>query len=189
MNRLLQRAQRGDIRAFAELFEPLREHIHAVACRWLGEQEAEDIVMETFLRAWKALPGFRGTASLKTWVLRIAHNACLDRLRRPQVARTVSLDQLSDTDRKVSEPWDVTSVPPDEELHSKDSVALLRRALARLDDLHRRILVLRYVDGFSYTEIAAALGIPLGTVMSRLFNARRKLRKIWDELENAGASP
>ncbi len=186
MSSLLRRARGGDVEAFVELFEPLRPLVHAVARRLVGESDAEDVVMETYLRAWTHLPGYRGGASLKTWIVRIARNACLDLLRRRQTRPTSSLSGETSDDPVVVDIDDPTAATPSEEAEARDSVAMLRDALARLDAPHRQVLLMRYEDGLSYGEIAAAAGLPIGTVMSRLFNAKRKLRAIWDEMETPG---
>ncbi len=187
----LDQARAGDIEAFTELFEPLRPAILAVARRLVGEPDAEDVVMDTFLRGWKALPGYRRHASLKTWLIRIARNACLDRLRlrRGEPLRW-SLQPRDEQDDCRSTPVEETldftdpTIPaPDENVATKDSAAMLRAALGRLDRDHRDALLLRFVDELSYADIAAALGVPIGTVMSRLFNGKRKLRGILAEMD------
>lgn len=174
VNELLERAKRGDIDAFAGLFEPMRAKVFAVACRMVGLQDAEDVVMDTFLRAWKAIPGFRGESSLQTWVIRIARNRALDTIRsRRHQPEAVSLD-----DDRDGNPFPAAFDPgqplPDEIAADREMADLARVALARIDEAHRAVLVLRYVDGLQYGEIAAALNIRIGTVMSRLFHGRRK---------------
>lgn len=185
MSSTLDQARAGDIEAFARLFEPLRPVVLAVARRLVGEQDAEDVAMDTFLRAWKALPGYRGVASLKTWTLRIARNACLDRLRRCAASPAVPLPEASD-ERPTLELSDPTRATPDEIVRSRDAARLLRHALDRLDTDHRVVLLLRFAEDLSYAEIAAATGLPIGTVMSRLFNGKRKLRAIWETLDQRG---
>ncbi len=182
MSSLLDQAKSGDIEAFTRLFEPLRGNVFAIACRLIGAQDAEDVVMDTYLKAWKALPGFRGGASLKTWLAHIARNACLDRIRRVQTARAESMSPADPAEpaRELSDP---TLSTPDETVRSREIARLVRTALARLDEAHRTALQLRYVDDLSYAEIAAATGVRIGTVMSRLFNGKRKLRMIVDSME------
>jgi len=183
MSSLLRKARAGDVEAFVQLFEPLRPTVHMVARTLVGEPDAEDVVMETYLKAWTHLPGYRGGASLKTWLLRIARNAALDVLRRRASRPTSSLSGESTDEPVVLDVEDPTAVTPAEQLEVRDSVAMLRKALARLDPPHRQVLLMRYEDGLSYGEIAAASGLAIGTVMSRLFNAKRKLRAIWEQLE------
>ncbi len=177
---LLVRARDGDIEAFAELFEPLRAKAVAVAARIVGPDRAEDAVMDAFLQAWKALPNFRAQSSLSTWVLRIARNRALDLLRAENVRRADPLD-TPDHEGRVWHPADSTSATPAEIVERRDLAAFFVRALERLPAIHRQCLLHRYVDGFSYGEIAAAMDVSIGTVMSRLFHARRKLMAVLRE--------
>lgn len=167
--------------AFAELFEPLRGSVYAAACRLTGPTDAEDVVMDTFLKAWKALPGFDGRSSLKTWLLRISSNRARDVLRaRGTVARrqTVGVD----VEEAILHAHDPAADTPAELVAHRDAQGFAHEALRELPEAHQAILLLRYVDDLSYTEIAAATGVSIGTVMSRLFNAKRKLRAAWSRL-------
>ncbi len=189
VNTRLEQARQGDMDAFAELFEPLRSKVHSVACRMVGPQDAEDIVMDTFLKAWQALPGFRGDAALHTWLLRIARNRCLDviRSRRAQPMK-FELDAPApggDAPVQIHDPGQAT---PDELAANRLDARAAHAALATLDDVHREALLLKYEDGLSYAEIAAAQGVRIGTVMSRLFNARRKLARAMG-VESPGGVP
>jgi RNA polymerase sigma-70 factor, ECF subfamily len=169
---LMDRARQGDVDAFAELFEQLRSRVFTVAWRLVGSNDAEDVVMETYLKAWKALPGFNQRASLETWLYRIAHNCAVDVLRKRR--------PLPDGQR---EPVDVEALadprarPPDEAAAASDLAREVRQALDTLSPEHRTALRLRYSDGLSYAEIAAATGVSIGTVMSRLFNGKRRLQQ------------
>lgn len=162
--------------AFAALFEPLRARIYAVAFRLVGPDDAEDVVMDTYLKAWRALPRFAGRSSLSTWLCGIARNQSLDLIRRRKVRHRGRVADRDSEDR-VAEVDDPTQTGPLDAMQSLEDQALCRRALAALPEPHRHALLLRYVDGLSYLEIAAALDISMGTTMSRLFNARRKLRQ------------
>jgi RNA polymerase sigma-70 factor (ECF subfamily) len=176
VKRQLRQAQNGDMDAFAALFEPLRARIYAVAFRLVGPDDAEDVVMDTYLKAWRALPRFAGRSSLSTWLCGIARNQSLDLIRRRQVRNRGRVANKDDEDR-VAEVDDPTQTGPLDTMQSTEDQALCQRALAALPEIHRNALLLRYVDGLSYQEIAAALDISMGTTMSRLFNARRKLRQ------------
>lgn len=185
----LEQARQGDMEAFAELFEPLRPKVHAVACRLVGPQDAEDIVMDAFIKAWQALPGFRGEASLQTWLLRIARNRCLDvlRSRRAEPFR-VELDAPAAGREDPPQVHDPGQPNPAERAADRLDARAARDALALLDERHRDALLLRYEDGLSYAEIAAAQGVRIGTVMSRLFHARRKLARALGEDLSEGES-
>ena len=180
---LLARAKQGDMDAFAELFDPLRPRIRAVAYRLLGDSDADDMVMDTFLKAWQALPGFAGRSALSTWLCGIARNRALDIIRKRQrEAKYVTPEgELKDID---SRPDPLTDDAPEQIARGEDR-AQVRRALQEVPELHRQALLLRYVDELSYAEIATALDLSIGTVMSRLFNAKRKLAQALARLTDA----
>ncbi len=177
---LMDKAKNGDVDAFAELFEPLREMVYAVAYRVVGPNDADDVVMETYLKAWQALPRFGGRASLKTWLYRITHNCAVDFVRKSsrRKERVLTAEEEEGRERQFADEKQPT---PDEVLSQRETVQDVQAALKRLPDMHRITLELRYADGMSYSEIAAATGVSIGTVMSRIFNGKRKLRKILEE--------
>lgn len=129
---------------------------------------AEDVVQETMVKAWEGLDQFRGDASLRTWVLRIAHNTSISALRRRRDLATAPED-LPD---RGTGPGDDTAG----RAAGRADLAALRRALDGLDELSRTIVVLREVEGLSYAQIAEAVDVPLGTVKTRLLRARRALQ-------------
>ncbi len=164
-----------------ELFDEARPMVFSVAHRMVGPDDAEDVLMDTLLKAWKALPGFSGRAGLRTWLCRIAHNCAVDHLRR----RPRWSAQGRDETRGGADP----SVLPDPaQRHPAEAMAgveldeQIRAALKRLSAEHRVTLMLRFVDGLAYSEIAAATGVSIGTVMSRLFNGRRKMMRLLKEV-------
>lgn len=156
--------------------------VFSVAYRVVGPNEAEDVVMDTYIKAWKAIPGFSGRAAPRTWLCSIAHNCAVDYLRRGKRA-TFSEDMPvphavtpeSIPDPSLRSPLD-TMVDRETETH-------IQAALTSLSPEHRIALLLRYADELSYSEIAAATGVSMGTVMSRLFNGRRKLMKLLSALK------
>jgi len=170
---LLDRAKAGDVEAFAELFEGLRSRIFTIAWRLVGPNDAEDVVMDTYLKAWKALPGFSRRSSLATWLYRIAHNCAVDVLRRRRPGAeegggTPDIEALPDHRMRTA----------GEATIAAERVLEVRQALNGLSPEHRTALLLRYTDGLSYAEIASASGVSIGTVMSRLFNGKRKLQQL-----------
>ncbi len=177
MKDLLHRAKAGDLDAFAELFEPLRRKIYAVACRLTGPDEADDVVMDTFLKAWKVLPGFRGGSSLSTWLCKIARNKALDALRK-RSTRNRHFVPDNDVKSEMAFQVDLRQTAPDREVLRKESRREVMQAVMQLPEAHRTALLLRYVDGLSYLEIAATTDVAIGTVMSRLFHGKRKLRAL-----------
>jgi len=137
--------------------------------RWLvrNDQDAEDIVQESFLKAYKAQESFRGSDA-KTWMLSIVRNTAMDFLRRYKLRATVT---LSDQD---SEPED-HSLDPERSLLEQSRRGQVRQAISHLEPEFREAIVLREIEGLSYKEIASVLSIPMGTVMSRLSRARNLL--------------
>ena len=175
---LLRRAKAGDVEAFAELFESLRPVVFSVAYRVVGPNDADDVVMESYLKAWRALPRFNERSSLKTWLFRIARNCALDAIRSRNRRHEEPRPDGEDGVRGISEMADDRQPSPAEDLIAADLKAEVQEAVRQLDDIHRTALLLRYTDRLSYAEIAAATGVSMGTVMSRLFNAKRKLRRL-----------
>jgi RNA polymerase sigma-70 factor, ECF subfamily len=164
---LVQRILSGD-KAAGEQF--VIEHYEAIF-RFLrnltgNKEDAEDLTQQTFLRAWEALPSFRGDSSLSTWLHSIAYREYTHWLRSRR--EFVPLDEIVDM--------------PDEQANQNLEAVLLRWAIYRLDPEHREIFVLYYVQGFSVSEIAKIIGVPAGTVKSRLFFARQKLRELLSDV-------
>lgn len=126
---------------------------------------AEDVTQDTLIKAWQALPSFRGDSSLKSWVLRIAHNTAISTLRRRR-------DVLHDP---VELPEQTTGETVEQRVQHRAALADFEAALDRLDDLSRSIVVMRELEHMSYDDIAEALDIPLPTVKTRLLRARRTL--------------
>jgi RNA polymerase sigma-70 factor (ECF subfamily) len=174
---LLKKAQGGDMEAFATLFEEHRPTIHRLSCRYVGESDAYDLTMTVFLKAWQSLPGFQERASLKTWLHRILHSAAIDHLRWRRLREVKpALDPQGDA--VPVDPPDERQRTPDQVVADREMAKIVAGALDALSFEHKSVIVLRYEEGMSYLEMATALGISIGTVMSRLFNARRRLRSI-----------
>lgn len=170
---LVAAAQRGDRDAFGELVERYQDRLFNTLVRITGSyEEAADAAQDAFLQAYAKLDAFRGDAQFFTWLYRIAMNAALNRRRhrRPMA----SLDAAKDA--AGEEPMDHTAAP-DRQLLTDERSALVHSALAELGDEHRKILVLRELEGCSYEVIADILELPVGTVRSRLFRARLQLRE------------
>ena len=176
---LLAEACKGNVEAFAEIFEARRPLVHSLAYRLVGPNDCDDVVMETYLKAWRGLRSFQGRASLNTWLCRIARNCALDFLRRRgrAEARQVSWSDPEEGPTVEDLP-DARASRPDREAAVHELGDALNEAIGQLSDEHRTAIVLREVDGLSYNEIAAATGVRIGTVMSRLFYAKRGLRQL-----------
>src|SRR6478735_9944893 len=172
---LVARAARGDQPALEDLFARYRDPAYRVAFRLLGNPEdALDAVQDGFIKALTHLPGFEYRCSFKTWLLRVVSNAALDvgrqRRRRDElsaaVTERVALDGGNTPDH----------LDPGREAEEADLRRALAEALRELPEAQRRTFVLHVDGGLSYREVAAAMGISIGTVMSRLFYARQKLK-------------
>lgn len=169
---LVAAAQGGDVEAFGALFERHKGAVHAFVLRSVGRREdAEDIVGETFRRAWTAIPRFRGQSSLQTWLCRIAYNLCIDLARSRKVAVDLACDIDVDSDDLQS--WDSRSQDVESEVINK---SLVRSALDSLPAAHRMLVVMCDVQGLTGGEAAEIMGCSLLSVRARLFQARRKLR-------------
>lgn len=185
---LVERARNGDARAFEGLVDTYKDRIYSYVSRMLHDPvEAEDIAQDTFVRAFQNLPSFRGASTFQTWLYRIAGNLVIDSVRRQRRRDdgAISLDAPMDTDEGLMSRELADDRRGPHEL--AESVAVreeVERALARLTPRLRTVLVMYDLQGMSYQEIADALGCPLGTVKSRLFNARAQLKTL---LEQRGA--
>ncbi len=171
---LIHRAQRGDTDAFADLLALHERFVYNLALRVIGNPtEAEDVAQEAFVRAWQALPGFRGGSALRTWLYRIVINLCINRF--PRLRRELS--ELSESD--IDSLPEATCLDHDPALRSelRERRALLHREIERLPECQRLLLTLRYQDELSYEEIASLVGLPLGTVKTGLFRAKERLRQ------------
>lgn len=171
---LLRDCARGDERAFHDLFHRHRNAIVAVVQRRLGARTlwVEDVVQEVFVQLVRRGRSFSGRSRFSTWLYGVALNVCRNHLRREQRHRLTAA--IADPDRALAELPD-TSLDPLESLERDEREALLRRAVERLTPVHRTVLRLRDWEDLSYDEIARALDVPVGTVRSRLHNARASL--------------
>ncbi len=170
----IRRSQQGDEQAFGELMRHYYRLVVSIAYRLCNDpQLAEDIAQDTFLKAWQALPRFRPrgeeVTGFRAWLCRIAVNTAIDEMRRQRPV--TDLDQVPLTG----------GTRPAEAFERVEDAEAVRAAIARLPERSRAALILREYEGLSYQEIAEALDIPIGTVMSRLNYARKRLR---EELES-----
>lgn len=186
--RLIRQAVAGDTAAFGELVRRYQDRLYNIAYRVVGNpDDAADVVQDAFVNAYQALPSFKGDSEFFTWLYRIAFNTAISqkRKRRP----TLSLDRTDGDGRNDGgdrsgggtgyDPPDVAQdAAPDATLSRAEDERVLAAAIAKLSDEHRAVLVLKDIDGEKYEDIAAALGIPIGTVRSRLHRARLELRQM-----------
>ncbi|MGZ3476106.1 MAG: RNA polymerase sigma factor [Polyangiales bacterium] len=182
---LVRRAQNGDDGAFRTLVERHQRRAFAIALGLVrNEQDARDIVQDAFLRVHKSLPSFQGSSSFFTWLYRIVTNLAIDLVRRP--GRNV--DELSEERQRTSQPggeqqpdpmWvsKVDGADPVDVLRRKELADRMRAAIDALPPYHKAVILMREVEGLSYEEMAEAMKVSKGTIMSRLFHARQKLQK------------
>lgn len=183
----------GDHEAFRVLVERYQNRAYGLALRVMKDEEtARDVVQEAFLKAYRSLDRFEGRSSFYTWFYRVVMNLCLDAKRRQPAGRSVEWDEQRAMQTPAS--TGVDAIDPDRqraagpagELERAQLRDALRSAIDQLPDDARQTLVLREVDGLSYSEIADALEIPKGTVMSRLHHARKRLRTLLEASEAVG---
>lgn len=176
---LVARLQAGDQAAYAQLVQEHAGNIYRLALRMMGnEADAEDVLQETFLSAFKSIDRFEERSSLNTWLYRIASNAALMRLRRNEPEQ-VSVDEpieLDDGDVVPRQFFDFCCLP-EEDLLRDEARAEMRRAIEELPPTLRSVFVLRDVQGLSTEETASTLDLSISAVKSRLMRARLKLRE------------
>lgn len=173
---LVKAAQRGDMQAFEEMVARHRDKIFARAFSMMrNEEEAIDLSQEAWVKGWQRLKQFQGEASFVTWMTRIVINLCLDQLRRQKRLRAESIDQMDEESGGVERHMPVVTPNPTERLERSELRQRIDKALGQLSYEHRTALVLHEFEDLEYKEIAKRMGCSIGTVMSRLFYARRKM--------------
>jgi RNA polymerase sigma-70 factor (ECF subfamily) len=176
---LVKLAQKGDTAAFEELVARHRDKIYARAFSMLrNEDDATDLSQEAWVKGWQRLHQFQGEASFATWMTRIVINLCLDQLRKLKRARTDSIDQMDDESGGVERQLPIINPNPTERLELGELRQRIDRALNQLSHEHRTVLVLHEFEELEYKVIAKRMGCSIGTVMSRLFYARRKMASL-----------
>lgn len=174
---LIRAAQAGDRDAVVALLRQIETHVYRTAFYFLGnEHDAMDASQEALLKIYTHIGSYREKAQFKTWVQRIVTNVCIDKYRRAKP--TVSIDahdMVFPTGNQV-----------EEQVMAASTAKEVREAIDRLPDQHRAVVVLRYLQEFSYKEIADALNLPLNTVKSYLFRARQQLQTLLQEQQKGG---
>lgn len=178
---LVELARKGDRDAFRTLFERYHRRAYALAFGVLRHQDdALDVVQDAFIKAHKYLDKFEGNSSFYTWLYRIVMNLAIDHLRKHRRVRPVELDEQHLEEGAQA---DDTLLPkmlggnPGRALMDKQIRARIDEALRELSENHRSVLVMRELEGMSYEEMAQAMSCSKGTIMSRLFHARRNMQK------------
>lgn len=172
---LIERCQAGDRLAFEEIFNLYREDVFRFAYLVVRDASlAQDVVQEAFLKVFRSINKFQFRSSFKSWLYRVAVNEAITILRRRRIKE--DLDPTPDANRGREAITATRDWQPEEAVLESEERRLLRWAIGQLDPVHRTVVVLKYFDEFSDTEIAAVIGCPPGTVKSRLHRARELLR-------------
>ncbi|MEN9554554.1 MAG: Sigma-24 [Planctomycetota bacterium] len=181
---LIELTRSGESSAFDLLVRRYQDRlVHSLEHVLSSREDALDIAQQAFLLAWKKLASYRGESSFYSWLYRIAVNAAASHFRRPTVSAG-SLDQLHDVggielpDRRVA-------TGPGQSLEQEEEIQRVRQALQQVSEEFRQPLILREIEGFSYDQISEILGIPSGTVRSRIFRARQELMERLDRNRRA----
>jgi RNA polymerase sigma-70 factor (ECF subfamily) len=172
---LVERLKKGDARALDELYRRHREAAYGIAYRLLGSREdALDVVQEAFIHVMRGIQAFRGQSSFRTWLYRIVTHAALDYRRWRALRVAESLDSDTSTEPVI----EAEGRSPQEAAADRDLGAAIDKALSNISEKNRAALILYAIEGMSYKDVAGVLGISIGTVMSRIFNARQRLREL-----------
>ncbi|HEY9172325.1 MAG TPA: sigma-70 family RNA polymerase sigma factor [Verrucomicrobiae bacterium] len=182
---LVRAAQQGDMAAFENLVARHRDKIYARAYSMMrNEEEAIDLSQEAWVKGWQRLNQFQGESSFATWMTRITINLCLDALRRQKRQRAESIEAMDEESGGVERHLPVITQNPTERLERAELRSRIDAALGKLSDAHRTVLVLHEFEGMEYKLIAQTMRCSIGTVMSRLFYARRRLAALLADLKN-----
>ncbi|MBI3849292.1 MAG: sigma-70 family RNA polymerase sigma factor [Verrucomicrobia bacterium] len=173
---LVQLSQNGDLAAFEELVARHRDKIYARAFSMVrNEDEALDLSQEAWVKSWQRLKQFQGQSSFGTWMTRIVINLCLDQLRKRKRQRTESIEAMDEEFGGVERQMPVVTVNPTAGLERTELRQKIDQALGQLSYEHRTVLILHEFEDMEYKLIAKKMNCSIGTVMSRLFYARRKM--------------
>lgn len=186
---LVRAAQSGDLKAFEELVARHRDKIYARAYSMMrNEEDAIDLSQEAWIKGWQRLNQFQGESSFATWMTRIVINLCLDAIRRQKRQRAESIEEMDEESGGVERHMPVVTVNPTERLERTELRARIDEALSKLSHAHRTVLILHEFENMEYKLIAKTMQCSIGTVMSRLFYARRKLAALLADLKQSEQS-
>jgi RNA polymerase sigma-70 factor (ECF subfamily) len=176
---LVRSAQKGDMQAFEELVARHRDKVYARAYSMMrNEDEALDLSQDAWVKGWQRLGQFQGDSSFVTWMIRIVINLCLDQLRKLKRKRAESLEAMEEESGGIERQLQAVIPNPTEGLERAELRLRLDRALTLLSPEHRSVLILHEFEQLDYKEIARRMKCSIGTVMSRLFYARRRMASL-----------
>src|SRR5262245_7205019 len=177
--RLVNAAKRGDMDSFEVLVARHRDKIFARAFSMMrNEDEALDLSQEAWVKGWQRLKQFQGDSSFVTWMTRIVINLCLDQLRKHKRQRAESIELMEEESGGVERQMPIVHVNPTAGLERRELRQRIDKAMGQLSYEHRTVLILHEFEELEYKEIARRMGCSIGTVMSRLFYARRKMANL-----------
>lgn len=188
---LVSSAQNGDLESFNQIVLLYQDRIFTLSLRILGDEDlAEDITQNTFLSAYRNLPGFRN-GSFQSWLYRIAINACYSEYRKQKRHPLLSLEYEDDAEEKLLPGYDfpVSHMSPEKEFERRELAQAIQHALDQLDVDQRAVVTLIDLQDFDYQEAAQILGVPIGTVKSRLARARLRLQHLLGAVVGVNPSP
>src|SRR6476469_4255516 len=179
---LVKRCQAGETEAFDELVTRYRTRVFGMIYNMVhSEQDAWDLDQESFLKSWKSIKRFRGQSSFYTWIYRIVMNVTIDWVRKKQVKGSgaefddaIQVKDIDPASKTVPKPDSL----PFERIQQSEIRSQIDKAIAQLSPEHRAVILMKEIEDMQYHEIAEALGWSIGTVMSRLFYARKKLQSL-----------
>jgi RNA polymerase sigma-70 factor (ECF subfamily) len=176
---LVRLAQKGDMQAFEELVARHRDKVYARAYGIMrNEDEALDLSQDAWVKGWQRLGQFQGDSTFATWMTRIVINLCLDQLRKLKRKRAESLEAIEEESGGIERQMPVTTFNPTEGLENAELRVKINHALGLLSPEHRAVLTLHEFEQMEYKEIARKMKCSIGTVMSRLFYARRRMASL-----------
>ena len=186
---LVARSQGGDSRAFEDLVTRHRGRVYAMIQNMVkNDADAWDLSQEVFLKVWKALPKFEARAKFSTWLYRIVHNVVYDWMRKRKLKSAGEFDDQLMGENQIAVGARTTPTQearPDEAMRNDELRTRIEDAMAKLSPEHQEVVMLREVQGMDYKEIAEVMEISMGTVMSRLFYARKKLQGLLSDESGA----
>jgi RNA polymerase sigma-70 factor (ECF subfamily) len=181
--KLVSRCKRGDNAAFAELIDRYQRKVYSIALGMVKNQEdAMDITQDSFVKVHKYLGNFQGTSSFYTWLYRIVFNLCIDHIRRSGKRPNTEFDERVGNNQDKDDISHFMSnrndLNPSKVIGRKELAERINGAISELPPYHQAVIVMREIEGLSYTEMAKIMQVSKGTIMSRLHHARQKLRRM-----------
>ena len=176
---LIKAAANGDEAAFSRIVTAYERLVYStLKSKVMSGEDAMDLSQEVFIKIWRALPNWRGDCKLSTWIYKVCVNTSLDFLRKASDVETLSTSPEDDDDRPFEVADESISSSPERLAEQNETTLAVRRAISRLPEDQRQVIMLRDIDGFSYEDISEMLSLGIGTVKSRINRARTRLKAL-----------